>query len=281
MWDQLKFDFGGTTTTRLGSLVLKFEVYRKDPKHSMTEHLRRMSSMIRELKSAGNVLSDEQQVLAVIRSLPDSWVHMKQILTHNESINNFSDISRHVELEAERQEVTHVATLYAQGERKPQVKRKKNSQTNAGQAEKPAKRRRGKRADLFNSVSSETLVSDASSSSVIDCVTWHARLGNIGQDRMTRLARECHLGSLAKVSLPVCEPCLEGKACRKPFGKAKRADQPLVLIHSDICGPMNVKARHGYSYFLTFIDDYTRFGYVYLIAHRYEVEKNIRALLQK
>ncbi len=102
MWDQLKFDFGGTSTTRLRSLVLKFEVYCKDPKHTMTEHLRMMSGMIRDLKAAGNVLTDEQQVQAVIRSLPDSWISMKQIMTHNENIKNFADISRHVELEAER-----------------------------------------------------------------------------------------------------------------------------------------------------------------------------------
>jgi hypothetical protein len=81
MWDQLKFDFGGISTTRLRSLVLKFEVYRKDPKHTMTEHLRIMSAMIHDLKAVGNVITDEQQVQAVIRSLPDSWVSMKQIMT--------------------------------------------------------------------------------------------------------------------------------------------------------------------------------------------------------
>jgi hypothetical protein len=69
MWDQLKFDFGGTSTTRLRSLVLKFEVYCKDSKHTMTEYLRMMSEIIRDLKVAGNVLIDEQQVQAVIRSL--------------------------------------------------------------------------------------------------------------------------------------------------------------------------------------------------------------------
>jgi hypothetical protein len=120
MWDQLKFDFGGTSTTRLRSLVLKFEVYRKDPKHTMTEHLRMMSGMIRDLKAAGNVLTDEQQVQAVIRSLPDSWISMKQIMTHNENIKNFADISRNVELEAERQEATKSAALIAHsGQRKP------------------------------------------------------------------------------------------------------------------------------------------------------------------
>ena len=65
-WDQLQFDFGGTFTTRLRSLVLKFEVYYKDPKHKMTEHLRMMSGMIRDLKAAGNVPTDKQQVQVVI-----------------------------------------------------------------------------------------------------------------------------------------------------------------------------------------------------------------------
>ena len=54
--DQLKFDFGGTSTTRLRNLVLKFEVYRKDPKHTMTEYLKMMSRMIHDVKATGNVL---------------------------------------------------------------------------------------------------------------------------------------------------------------------------------------------------------------------------------
>ena len=102
MWEQLKFTFGNTTITRLRSLVLKFETYRKDPKVSMTEHLRGMSNMIQDLNATGHILTDEQHVQVVIRSLPDSWMHMKQILTHNENINFFKDISRHVELEADR-----------------------------------------------------------------------------------------------------------------------------------------------------------------------------------
>ena len=120
MWNQLKFDFGGTPTTRLRSPVLKFEVYRKDPKHTMTEHLRMMYGIIRDLKAAGNILTDEQQVQVVIRSLPDSWISMKQIMTYNGNIKNFADISRHVELEAERQEATKSAALIAHdGQRKP------------------------------------------------------------------------------------------------------------------------------------------------------------------
>jgi len=57
--------------------------------------------------------------------------------------------------------------------------------------------------------------------------------------------------------LPVCEYCLAGKATRLPFGKAKRASSPLQLIHSDIYGPINVRARHRAKYFITFINDFT------------------------
>ncbi|KAA0043586.1 gag/pol protein [Cucumis melo var. makuwa] len=45
---------------------------------------------------------------------------------------------------------------------------------------------------------------------------------------------------------------------KRPFtGKGYRAKEPLELIHSDLCGPMNVKARGDFKYFISFIDDYS------------------------
>ena len=38
----------------------------------------------------------------MIRSLSDSWEQMKLNMTHNESIQMLKDLSRHLELEAER-----------------------------------------------------------------------------------------------------------------------------------------------------------------------------------
>ena len=73
---------------------------------------------------------------------------------------------------------------------------------------------------------------------------------------------------LKKVNLPVYPRCLEGKMARKPFKKAIKAQIALQLVHLDICGPINVRTRHDASYFITFIDDFTRFGYVYLISHK-------------
>jgi len=104
----------------------------------------------------------------------------------------------------------------------------------------------------------------------LESIKWHAGLSHIGQDRMSWLAKEGLLDQFTKVKLPKYESCLAGKATAKPFGKALRASSPLELIQSAICGPMKVKSRHRAFYFLTFIDDYSRYGYVYLLSYRYE-----------
>ena len=41
-------------------------------------------------------------------------------------------------------------------------------------------------------------------------------------------------------------------------------------MHTDVCGPTNIEARGGYEYYITFIDDYSRYGYVYLMTRKSE-----------
>jgi hypothetical protein len=50
--------------------------------------------------------------------------------------------------------------------------------------------------------------------------------------------------------------------------KAERAKEILSIIHSYVCGPMITLARGGYEYFITFTNDYSHFGFVYLIRHK-------------
>ena len=58
---------------------------------------------------------------------------------------------------------------------------------------------------------------------------------------------------------------------KSPFKKkGERTKDLLELIHSDVCGPMSQSARDGYRYFITFTDDYSRYGYVYLMMHKSE-----------
>ena len=104
-----------------------------------------------------------------------------------------------------------------------------------------------------------------------DTYLWHLRLGHINLDRINRLVKDGPLRELKVGTLPVCESCLEGKMTKRPFSaKGERAKEPLELVHSDVCGPLNVQARGGYEYFVTFIDDYSRYGYVYLMQRKSE-----------
>ena len=104
-----------------------------------------------------------------------------------------------------------------------------------------------------------------------DIFLWHCRLGHIGVKRMKKLHADGLLESLDYESLGTCEPCLMGKMTKTPFsGSMERATDLLEIIHTDVCGPMNVEAPGGYRYFLTFTDDLSRYGYIYLMKHKYE-----------
>ena len=70
---------------------------------------------------------------------------------------------------------------------------------------------------------------------------------------------------------PICESCLEDEMTKRPFNaKGRRAQELLEPVHSDVCDLMSIQARYGYKYFITFTDDYSRFGYVYLMKRKSE-----------
>ena len=100
---------------------------------------------------------------------------------------------------------------------------------------------------------------------------WHLRLGHINLDRKNQLVKDDPLRKLNVGNLPVCESCLECKMTKRPFStKGERSKEPLQLVHSDVYGPLSVQARGGYEYFVTFIDDYSRYGFVYLMHKKSE-----------
>jgi hypothetical protein len=101
---------------------------------------------------------------------------------------------------------------------------------------------------------------------------WHCRLAHIGKTRMEKLQRDGILQGINDESYDKYESCISGKMTKKPFNnRMERASNLLALIHTDVCGPLRHVSRRGASYFLTFTDDYSRYGYVYLLKHKHEV----------
>ena len=58
---------------------------------------------------------------------------------------------------------------------------------------------------------------------------------------------------------------------KTPFtGHNERANDLLGLIHFDVYGPLSSTARGSYQYFITFTDDFSRYGYIYLMKHKFD-----------
>ena len=97
---------------------------------------------------------------------------------------------------------------------------------------------------------------------------WHKRLGHISKRRIERLMSDGILDSLDFEDFEICTNCIKGKQTNTRRFGANRATDVLELIHTDICGPFLKVSWNGQQYFITFIDDFSCYGYLYLIHEK-------------
>ena len=105
---------------------------------------------------------------------------------------------------------------------------------------------------------------------------WHRRFGHLGINNIKRLIKEDMVVGMncdTAGDVGVCEPCAEGKQRRTKFltRGGKRSDAILGLVHSNVCGKMSTPSLGGGEYFLTFIDDKTRYTWVYVLKRKDQV----------
>ena len=73
----------------------------------------------------------------------------------------------------------------------------------------------------------------------------------------------------------MCVNCIKGKQTKHTKKGATRSTQLLEIIHTDIYGPFDVNSFNKGKYFITFIDDFSRYGHVYLL---HEKSQSVNAL---
>ncbi|GKB56859.1 retrotransposon protein, putative, ty1-copia subclass [Tanacetum coccineum] len=120
--------------------------------------------------------------------------------------------------------------------------------------------------DMHNHISNERSIYTCSNKetkhNLNSTFLWHCRLGHINKKRIEKLQHDGLLKSLDDESFDVCVSCISGKMARKPFTHAsERANDLLRIIHSDVCGPFRTTSREGANYYVTFTDDFSRYGY--------------------
>ncbi|RVW98157.1 Retrovirus-related Pol polyprotein from transposon TNT 1-94 [Vitis vinifera] len=87
---------------------------------------------------------------------------------------------------------------------------------------------------------------------------WHrVRLGHPSISKFQKMVP--HFSTLSSLA---CEPCQLEKHTRVSFPKHlnNRAKSPFELVHTDLWGPSRTASTLGFQYFVTFIDDYSRYA---------------------
>lgn len=118
---------------------------------------------------------------------------------------------------------------------------------------------------------------------------WHRRYGHLGAQSLQKLAKHQLVDGFdfnAFKEIDFCESCAEGKHHRSQFSTSggKLSQEPLDLVHSDVCGKMSSKSLSGAEYFMTLIDDKTRYVWVYVLKRKDQVFEKFRewkALVEK
>ncbi|GJX45722.1 retrovirus-related pol polyprotein from transposon TNT 1-94 [Tanacetum coccineum] len=99
---------------------------------------------------------------------------------------------------------------------------------------------------------------------------WHGRLGHVNFNSMRRLIKFNSIPNFHIDFNIKCETCVEAKLTRSSFKSVKRKTEPLNMIHTNICDLKSLPTKGGNKYFITFIDDCTKYCYVYLLKSKDE-----------
>ncbi|KAH9668656.1 Integrase catalytic domain-containing protein [Citrus sinensis] len=99
---------------------------------------------------------------------------------------------------------------------------------------------------------------------------WHMRLGHISIERIKRLVNDGALEALDFTDFGTCVDYIKGKQTNKTKKGARRGSNILEIVHTDICGPFSKVCLNGQRYFISFIDDYSRYMYLYLLYDKGE-----------
>ena len=112
---------------------------------------------------------------------------------------------------------------------------------------------------------------------------WHRQYGHLSSKNLQVLMKNNMVLGLPISAVPrkedkVCEACITAKQTRESFSmrSGQQSSRILELVHSDVCGPMQYNGVNGERYFVSFIDDCSKFTVVYLMRTKAEVYQKFR-----
>jgi hypothetical protein len=103
---------------------------------------------------------------------------------------------------------------------------------------------------------------------------WHECLGHLSRDEIRKLEKMNNIRITNPNEELKCVECALGKQPREKFDRSEkgvRAKRIGEIVHSDVQGPFPVTSLGGANYEVHFIDDFTRYSFVYPIVQKSDV----------
>lgn len=96
---------------------------------------------------------------------------------------------------------------------------------------------------------------------------WHRRFAHVGAEAVRRILAQNNIAPKPSGKPAKCETCIKGKHKSRPQRKTKptRSTKPFELVHSDVAGPFNVESHSRKLYFIIFVDDYSKYTFIYYL----------------
>jgi histone deacetylase 1/2 len=97
---------------------------------------------------------------------------------------------------------------------------------------------------------------------------WHSRLGHPATPIVQHILHRHELPSVSVNKVVVCDICQQGKSHQLPFSLSTReTSAPHDIIYSDVWDPAQTSVS-GHQFYVSFVDAYSRFTWLYLLKHK-------------
>jgi histone deacetylase 1/2 len=102
---------------------------------------------------------------------------------------------------------------------------------------------------------------------------WHNRIGHASSLVLQKSISAFTL-PIAKQRLPVCSDCQQARSSQLSFTTNNhKSINPLDIVHTDVWGPTPILSNSGARYYLCFLDDCTKFIWLFPLKIKSDVEK--------
>jgi hypothetical protein len=93
---------------------------------------------------------------------------------------------------------------------------------------------------------------------------WHSRLGHPALRTVSRIISRFGLPVLPTSNKTFCSACLQSKSKQLSFSPSfSQYTSPLDLIYTDVWGPSPIYSQHGFKYYVSFLDAFSRYTWLY------------------